>query len=106
MSHPRPRRTVASLATAALIATAVLGGKFEDGKVLLREPDFLVCQDGRWGILEPGGESFHTSAMRDHDRLRMFNDYGIRFHHFYPADRCYKSPDEVVDDFLRRLARS
>ena len=35
-------------------ATAVLGGKGER-----REPDFLVCKDGKWGILEVMGEPYH-----------------------------------------------
>jgi hypothetical protein len=90
-------------------ATAVLGGKIDDkGNVLLREPDFLVCCEGRWGILEPGGDGAHTpqNAPRDHDRLRMFNDYGVTFHQFYPASRCYEAPEDVVNDFLARLARS
>src|SRR4029079_18405884 len=34
-------------------ATAVLGGRG-----IKREPDFLVCQDGKWGILEIMGDRF------------------------------------------------
>jgi hypothetical protein len=86
----------------------VLGGKFEQGKVRLFEPDFLVCQDGRWGILEPGGDGAHTpqNSTRDHERARLFNDYGVTFHQFYGAEHCYRDPDGVVEDFLTRLARS
>jgi len=90
-------------------ATAVLGGKFDgQNQVTLREPDFLICQNGKWGILEPGGDDAHPAqtAMRDHDRARLFDDYGVKCIQFYAADRCYSRPDEVVDDFLKRLAKS
>jgi hypothetical protein len=84
-------------------STAVLGSKG-----VKREPDFLVCQDGKWGILEVMGDQYHTSAtaMRDHDRARLFKDYGLYYIEFYDAVPCYNKPDEVVDDFLARLAKS
>jgi hypothetical protein len=83
-------------------ATAVLGGKG-----VKREPDFLVCQDGKWGILEVMGEQYHPSstAMRDHDRARLFKDYGLYYIEFYSADQCYDTPDAVVADFLERLSK-
>ena len=54
------------------------------------------------------GEQYHpaSTAMRDHDRGRMFNDYGIVLIQFYDAARYYSNPDEVVQDFLDRLANS
>jgi hypothetical protein len=84
-------------------ATAVLGEKN-----IKREPDFLVCKDGKWGILEVMGESYHpsTTAMRDHDRARLFKDYGLICIEFYDAERCYNHSDEVVDDFLERLMKT
>jgi hypothetical protein len=87
------------------LAAAVFGGKKGDEK---REPDFVICQDGKWGILEVMGETYHTSstAVRDHDRARLFKDHRIHCIEFYDASRCYSTPDEVVDDFLKRLARS
>ena len=83
-------------------ATAVLGGT--NWK---KEPDFLVCQDGKWGILEVMGDDFHPpeTAMKDHDRGRLFNDYGVSCIHFYDAPKCYNTPEEVVDDFLSRLSK-
>jgi hypothetical protein len=83
-------------------AAAVFGGKPEDEK---REPDFLVCVKGRWGILEVMGERYHpgATAARDHERARLFKDYGLRFIEFYDAARCGLEPEAVVDDFLRRL---
>jgi hypothetical protein len=84
-------------------ATAVLGGKNTK-----REPDFLVCQDGKWGILEVMGESYHPSAtaMRDHDRARLFKDYGLFIIEFYDAAKCYNTSEAVVADFLARLAKA
>jgi hypothetical protein len=81
-------------------AAAVLGGK--DAK---REPDFLICQAGKWGVLEVMGERHHPSATADHDRARLFKDYGLSCVEFYDAGRCYNHPDEVVEDLLARLAR-
>ena len=73
-----------------------------------KEPDFLVCLNGKWGILEVMGETFHPSAtaIRDHDRARLFKDYGLVVIEFYDASRCYSDPEAVVDDFLRRLQPS
>jgi hypothetical protein len=92
-------------------ATAVLGGKPDDAgrpNTNKREPDFLVCQDGKWGVFEVMGEPYHpaSTAMRDHDRARLLDDYGIRCIHFYDSSRCYSDPEGTVDDFLKRLAKS
>lgn len=81
-------------------ATAVLGSKGEK-----KEPDFLICADGKWGVLEVMGEMFHPSATRDHERARGLKDYGLVCIEFYDASRCYRDPDGVVDDFLARLRR-
>jgi very-short-patch-repair endonuclease len=76
------------------------------GKNIKREPDFLVCQDGKWGILEVMGEDFHPRAADDHDRASLFEDYGLYFIKFYDAKKCREKPNEVVEDFLRRLAKA
>jgi hypothetical protein len=85
-------------------ATAVLGGKNKDVK---KEPDFLICQNGKWGILEVMGDLYHTptNAMDDHDRARLFKDYGVSCIEFYDAKKCYTTPEEVVADFLDRLSK-
>jgi hypothetical protein len=84
-------------------AAAVLGGD----RVEKREPDFLVCQDGKWGILEVMGDSFHTAqnAVKDHDRARLFKDFGILCIEFFDAHQCRANPADVVDRFLEILAR-
>jgi hypothetical protein len=85
------------------LPAAILGGKNSEQK---REPDFLVCQGGKWGVLEVMGDQYHTpqNAPRDHDRAREFSDYGVFMIQFYDASRCYNNTKEVVDDFLIRLA--
>ena len=84
-------------------ATAVLGCKNTK-----KEPDFLICQNGKWGILEVMGEPYHPSntSMRDHDRARLFKDYGVFHIEFYNATECYSKPDKVVDKFLQYLSKT
>lgn len=67
-----------------------------------REPDFLICQEGHWGILEVDGEPFHppTRTVHDHERDRLFERHGVRFVQHYDSERCYLEADQVVADFL------
>lgn len=87
------------------LAAAVFGDKKKDDKL---EPDFVVCQGGKWGILEVMGDQYHTptNAAKDHARGRWFNDHGIYCIMFYDAKECYNTPDAVVEDFLKRLRES
>lgn len=73
-----------------------------------READFLVCADGRWGILEVDGDPFHPPSRTadDHERDRLFRAHGIRVVEHFHADRCYNQPDAVVRQFLEILARA
>jgi hypothetical protein len=90
-------------------AAGVLGGKLSTtGRAALREPDFVVCLDGKWGILEVMGEHVHTSqtAPKDHDRARLFKEYGVMMIEFFDAHRCYTDPESVVDEFLGLLAKT
>lgn len=70
-----------------------------------REPDFLVCEAGKWGVLEVHGELWHppSAAAADHDRARLFKKHGIKVFEAYDATPCYEQPDDVVTDFLRIL---
>jgi hypothetical protein len=73
-----------------------------------REPDFLICYRGKWGILEINGDDFHSGPIqtaKDHDRARRFNHYGVFFIQAYPLDRCKNRPGDVVDEFLHLLER-
>ncbi|MHB8119755.1 MAG: hypothetical protein ACYDHX_13685 [Methanothrix sp.] len=70
-----------------------------------REPDFLVCHNGKWGILEVDGEPFHqpSRTVADHERDRLFKIHGITVAEHYDANKCFNKPDEVVNEFLRIL---
>jgi hypothetical protein len=71
-----------------------------------REGDFLVCDRGRFGILEVDGEPFHppSRASQDHDRSRAFKQHGVRVVEHYDAGKCWDDPDGVVSEFLGLLA--
>jgi len=71
-----------------------------------READFLVCCDGKWGILECDGDTYHTNAARDHDRDRLFQSHGIRVVQRYTAKRCVENPKGVVQEFLGLLRKN
>jgi hypothetical protein len=72
-----------------------------------REPDFLVCHKGQWGILEVDGDPFHQpmNAARDHERDRLFKLHGIRIVERYRADECFENAAGVIDGFLALLER-
>jgi hypothetical protein len=72
-----------------------------------READFLVCWEGRWGILEVDGEAWHpaTRTTDDHTRDRLFKAYGIRVIEHFDAAECWENADGVVEQFLRLLAQ-
>lgn len=73
-----------------------------------REPDFLICDRARWGVLEVDGEPFHppSRTVEDHERDRLFRSHGITTIEHFEATRCYKEPDSVVAEFLRLLGQS
>jgi hypothetical protein len=67
-----------------------------------REPDFLICHNGKWGILEVDGEFYHqpSRTVADHERDRLFKIHGITVAEHYDANKCFNNPDEVVNEFL------
>lgn len=72
------------------------------------EPDFLVCDEGRWGILEVDGEPFHPperSAM-EHERDRIFKRHGVGFVERFDAKKYYGRPDETVEEFRLLMVRA
>ncbi len=73
-----------------------------------REPDFLVCYEGKWGILEVDGEPFHppSRTVQDHERDRLFKSHGIRIVEHFDASECFENAKVVVDGFLDILKRS
>jgi hypothetical protein len=73
-----------------------------------REPDFLICQNGKWGVLEVDGDLSHPSSRtyQDHERDRLFHRYGVRVVHHYHALKCHDAPQAVAKDFLDLLERN
>lgn len=66
-----------------------------------REVDFLIFDNGRWGMLEVDGP-WHTQANNDaRDALMRAN--GLAHIQRFDSDRCYHQPDAVVSEFLMRL---
>jgi hypothetical protein len=72
-----------------------------------REPDFLICHEGKWGILEVDGEPFHppSRTVQDHARDRSFKEHGVRIVEHFDATECYEKPDDVVSRFLKLLGK-
>jgi hypothetical protein len=82
-----------------------LAVRFDTGKNYLdhREVDFLICQDGIWGILEV---SFHPNRYeKDSEKDTWFKKSGILCIQHYTSERCYQSPCNVVEEFLEILSK-
>lgn len=73
-----------------------------------REPDFLICADGKWGILEVDGEPFHTPSrtVHDHERDRLFRAHGVKVVEHYDSSECFERPENVVSNFLKLLRQA
>jgi uncharacterized protein YjbI with pentapeptide repeats len=69
-----------------------------------KEADFLICYNGKWGVLEVDGP-FHTAERRveEQERERIFKKNGIKVVERFDAERCYNNPDEVVQEFLHMI---
>lgn len=71
-----------------------------------KEADFLVCYDGKWGILEINGDTYHVNSAKDHNRGRLFKLHGIKVFEPYEASRCIKEPNRVVQEFLELVKKN
>lgn len=69
-----------------------------------KEADFLICYNGKWGVLEVDG-SHHTAERRveEQERERIFKKNGIKVVERFDAQRCYNNPDEVVQEFFKMI---
>lgn len=72
-----------------------------------RIPDFLICYQGKWGILEVDGQTYHTSesATKDYERSRLIQQHIKVYFDRFPANRCLNEPDLVVREFLSILEK-
>ena len=68
-----------------------------------REVDFLICQDGVFGVLEV---SYHPNRYeKDSEKNAWIKRHGVLCVEHYSAERCYNNSDEVVGEFLNVLAK-
>ncbi|MTJ11096.1 pentapeptide repeat-containing protein [Anabaena sp. UHCC 0187] len=69
-----------------------------------KEADFLICYNGKWGVLEVDGP-FHTPERRveEQERERIFKKNGIKVVERFDFERCYNNPDEVVQEFFKMI---
>lgn len=68
-----------------------------------REVDFLVCQDGAFGVLEV---SYHPNRYeQDSEKNAWIKRHGVLCVEHYSAERCYNQSSDVVSEFLAVLAR-
>ena len=72
---------------------------------ITKESDFLVCRDGKWGILEVDGP-FHPRAALDHSRDRLFQAYRVRVIQRYDWQECLNDAPGVVQQFLTLLEKN
>jgi hypothetical protein len=66
-----------------------------------REVDFLICHEGKWGILMIWDEEKAAEL-----ELSLFKDRGIRIVQPYGATLCGEQPNRVVREFLEILSRA
>jgi hypothetical protein len=73
-----------------------------------READFLICAEGKWGILEVDGDLAHppTRTAEDHERDRLFQAHGILLAQHFAASECWENADGVVTKFLALLRQT
>lgn len=69
-----------------------------------KEPDYLVCLNGKWAILEIVTDSTHSSVVNEAKRTRQFQNHNIQIRS-YDYSKCMNKPQEVVDDFIDWLSR-
>lgn len=82
-----------------LAVRAETGKFFEDH----REVDFLICENGLWGVLEV---SYHPDRFeKDSEKDKWFKKSGILCVEHYTAEKCYSSSNEVVNEFLSVLRK-
>ena len=70
-----------------------------------KEADFIICNKGKWGIIEVDGEPFHppTRTPQDHKRDQDFYAHGAALVLHFDATECFEQPDKVVLRFLKLL---
>jgi len=100
-------QVASSLEKAGVLFIANCGARLGQ---LLREHrrfDFLVCQRGKWGILEI--DQPHSSTERHKNGKppeMLYLTHGIKVVQHFDATQCLENPDRVVKTFLFALEQS
>ena len=70
-----------------------------------QEIDFLICYQGKWGILQIDNNLWNTeqAPVNYQESDRLFKSQGIKVIEYYDPQLCLKEPDIVVQDFLTIL---
>lgn len=105
-SEPERRIAIAFDQTGVLFFPNCIARLNTDAGRRNREPDFLICDAGKWGILEIDGTAYHRSAALDHQRDRVFRAYKIRVVERFPATQCHEDAPGVVRHFLQQLEKN
>ncbi|MCT7959042.1 pentapeptide repeat-containing protein [Laspinema palackyanum] len=63
-------------------------------------PHFLVCSEGKLGILVVDGEEDEAETSR------LLQSQGIRIIHHYPVTECTEESDRIVLEFLQGLSQA
>ena len=64
------------------------------------KPDFLICSDGKWGILQVERLDEESNRETKAEDIGLFQACGIPVVRYYEATRCLEEPDKVVREFL------
>ncbi|HEX8325153.1 MAG TPA: hypothetical protein VF595_14720 [Tepidisphaeraceae bacterium] len=68
-----------------------------------READFLVCDDGIWGVLEV---CYHPDRYeQDKEKDAWWKQSGILCIEHYTAERCFNESARIVTEFLTILSK-
>jgi hypothetical protein len=67
------------------------------------EPDFVVRQEGHWGILEIDGSSHQGRKAHDTDKDRLYHAHNISVVRRYTEEQARDHPRLIVAEFLRDL---
>lgn len=72
-----------------------------------QEPDFLICHNGKWGILEVDGTTYHNKTVaKDQEHDRQYQHHGVKSIQRFTALKCRENPDAVVAEFLDLLEKT
>lgn len=69
------------------------------------EPDFVVCHDGKWGVLEVDGSSHEGRKAQDTEKDRLYHAHRIAVVRRYTEEQARGNADAIVAEFLRDIEK-